>query len=240
VIAYGADLAEIYEAVYRGRGKDYETEAAELATLIRRHHPAAESLLDVGCGTGGHLAGFAQRFARVTGLDISPWMTEIAEGRVPGVAVHEADMRSFALDEDYDAITCLFSSIGYLTCEQDLVDTLANFRRHLRTGGIVVVEPWWFPETFLDRYVNSLEVRDGTRTVVRVSHSVRDGAFSEMQVHYLVAEPEHGIRHFTDSHRMALFTRDQYEAAFRAAGLTVDYRTTGRTDRGLFIGRDAP
>jgi hypothetical protein len=39
---------------------------------------------------------------------------------------------------------------------------------------------------------------------------------------------------------MALFTRDQYEAAFRAAGLSVDYRATDRADRGLFIGRDAP
>jgi len=48
--------ADVWDAMYeRGRGKDYAGEATMVAGTIRRMCPGARSLLDVGCGTGGHL-----------------------------------------------------------------------------------------------------------------------------------------------------------------------------------------
>lgn len=56
---YEEFLASIYDDLYvHGLGKDYEVEANEIRRIIAEHHPAALSLLDVGCGTGLHL-GFA-------------------------------------------------------------------------------------------------------------------------------------------------------------------------------------
>jgi hypothetical protein len=40
-----------------------------------------------------------------------------------------------------------------------------------------------------------------------------------MTMHYLVADTETGIRHFTDEHSMTLFTEQEYRTAFTAAGL---------------------
>ncbi|GAA2077006.1 hypothetical protein [Actinomadura alba] len=58
-----------------------------------------------------------------------------------------------------------------------------------------------------------------------------------MTVHYLVADPESGISHFTDLHILSLLTRHEYETAFAGAGVaSVEFLETGRGRPGLLIG----
>ncbi|GAA2937188.1 class I SAM-dependent methyltransferase [Streptomyces thioluteus] len=228
---------DLYDAIYRGRGKDYRAEAAVVARHIRRHHPGAASLLDVGCGTGGHLRYFAQEFTRCEGIDAADGMLEVCRRENPDVPVATGDMRAFRTGRRYDAVVSLFSAVGNLGGTGELDASLASFAAHLEPGGVVVVEPWWFPANFTPDHVGaSVSTVDG-RTVARVSHTVREGdAASRMEVHYVVAEPGKGVRHFTDTHVMALFTREQYETAFTRAGLAVEYVTGEYPGNGLFVG----
>jgi SAM-dependent methyltransferase len=227
--------AETYEAMYLGRGKDYSSEAAAVIEVILERNPQAGSMLDVACGVGGHLTYFQKTFAHVEGLDLSKDMLRVAKNRLPDVPLHHADMTRFALTDRFDVVTCLFSSIGYLTSGADLDAALRCFADHVRPGGLVLVEPWWFPEKFLSGRVVSDLATVGGQTIARVSHAVRDADRSHMQVHYLVADEDTGVRHFTDTHVMSLFTRARYEAAFTAAGLAVDY-VSGPRGPGLFVG----
>ena len=55
--AFGA-YARYYDLLYRD--KDYPAEARYLHELIQRHAPGAQSILDLGCGTGAHAAEFAE------------------------------------------------------------------------------------------------------------------------------------------------------------------------------------
>ena len=48
----------------------------------------------------------------VDGIDLEPNLVAIAQ-KNPGNFFSVADMRRFSLPSRYDAITCLFSSIGY-------------------------------------------------------------------------------------------------------------------------------
>ncbi|KNB52163.1 class I SAM-dependent DNA methyltransferase [Streptomyces caatingaensis] len=228
---------DLYDAIYRGRGKDYRAEAAVVARHIRRHRPAATSLLDAGCGTGEHLRHFAREFARCEGIDLADGMLEVCRRENPHIPVFTGDMRAFRTGRRYDAVVSLFSAVGNLTGTGELDAALASFAAHLEPGGVVVVEPWWFPDNFTPGHVGaSLSEADG-RTVARVSHTVREGdAASRMEVHYVVAEPERGVRHFTDTHVMALHTREQYETAFARAGCTVEYVTGEYPGNGLFVG----
>ncbi|MBP2473492.1 SAM-dependent methyltransferase [Crossiella equi] len=232
---YEADLAEVYDAVYAGRGKDYAAEAARVLDLAGRGR-GVRSLLDVACGTGAHLESFAALLPEVVGLELSPDMAAAARRRLPGVPVHEGDMREFALAARFDVVTCMFSSIAYMRGQAELDRALARMAAHLRPGGVVVVEPWWFPETFLPGYVAGDVVTAGGRTLARVSHTVREGEVSVMSAHYLVAEADTGVRHFAVTHVNSLFTRAQYETAFRAAGLSVEFLSGGPSGRGLFRG----
>jgi hypothetical protein len=54
-------------------------------------------------------------------------------------------------------------------------------------------------------------------------------------MHYLIGAPD-GFLHFTEQHRMGLFTVEEQLAAFQAAGLETSHDPAGLIGRGLFIG----
>lgn len=233
---YEVDHADVYDLFYLGRGKDYAAEAAATAELVRSRAPGAGSLLDVACGTGTHLEYFVKEFSDTEGLELSQDMLRHARSRVPGVRLHQGDMRGFRLERRFDAVVSMFSSVGYLRTTAELDDTLRAFAAHLTPGGVVVIEPWWFPETFLEGWVSADVVRDEGRTVARVSHSVREGDATRLEEHFTVADSGLGIRHFAEVHLITLFHQAEYEAAFEAAGLRVEFLPGGPSGRGLFVG----
>lgn len=233
---YDRQVADIWDTVYRARGRDYAAEANDIARLIRQRNPAAASLLDVACGTGEHLRHFGGIFEHVEGVELSWDMIEAGRGRSAGISMHQGDMRSFDLGRNFDAVTCLFSSIGHVGTPSELDTTLARFAAHLSPGGVVVVEPWWFPDTFLDGYVTGDVVRSGGQVIGRVSHSSREGSVSRVIAHFTVADAEAGLRYFSEDLAISLFTRDEYEAAFIRAGCRPEYVEGGPSGRGLFLG----
>ncbi len=231
---YEGEFADIYDRIHAHRGKDYAGEARLIAELVRARNPDAASVLDVAAGTGSHLRYLSVEFPDAAGLEQSPEMIAVAKRRIPGVTVHQGDMREFDLGRTFDVITLMFSSIGYVRDYPDLERTLIVLGRHLGPGGVLVIEPWVFPDTFTPDYLSTDLVRDEYGAVTRFSHSVREGDATVMSVQYLIATPEHGIRHLTDRHRLALFTREQYLAAFEAAGCPAELLEP--FGRGLFVG----
>ncbi|HEU5110837.1 MAG TPA: class I SAM-dependent methyltransferase [Micromonosporaceae bacterium] len=237
--AYDDELSEVYDLVYRGRGKDFATEAAAVARVVRERLPAAASLLDVACGTGEHLVHLREEFAEVAGLELSPGMLAAAERKLPGVDLHLGDMRRFRLGRSFDAVCCLFSSIGYMASAAELDAAVARMADHLRPGGVLVIDPWWFPERFLDGYVSDAVVRDGDRTVARIAQSVRVGDAVRQEAHYVVADRA-GVRHFVNVQWVTLFARAEYLAAIDRAGCDGEYLDgddpRALSGRGLFVG----
>ncbi|GAA2804643.1 class I SAM-dependent DNA methyltransferase [Crossiella cryophila] len=233
---YGAAYAEIYDLIYASRDKDYAGESAELAALVRARKPDAASLLDVACGTGGHLAHLKQEFGTVAGLEQSEHMIARANRAMPDIPVYQGDMRDFHVERTFDAVVCMFSSIGYVGSTAALDSTLKSFAHHLNPGGVIIIEPWYFPDGFLPGYIANDLVRTPDRVTVRVSHSTREGDQVPMTVHYIDAQRDAGIKHYTDVHWMTLFEREQYEAAFEQAGCRVEYLPGGRFNCGLFVG----
>ena len=237
---YTAEFAEVYELVYGLRGKDWVAEAERLVALIKQRSPGAASLLDVACGTGAHLETFARLLDHVEGLEIAAPMRAVAERRLPAVTVHAGDMRDFDLGRTFDALTCMFNSIGYLADVPEMRAAVHAMARHLAPGGVLVLEPWWFPDRFIEGYLAADAGLVEGRAVARVSHSSRDGRATRLEARYLVGGPD-GIKEFTHLHELTLFTEGEYLAAFADAGCPAEYVEGGLTGRGLFIGtRSAP
>jgi SAM-dependent methyltransferase len=227
--------AKYYDALYRALGKDYVQESARITGLLDQYGVArGAAVLDAACGTGAHLVHLKGTYA-CEGLDIERSMLTIAAARVPEVALHQADIISFNLSKKFDAIVCLFSSIGYVPNVVRLNQTLQTFARHLNPGGVVIIEPWYTPEQWVDGHLNALYVDESDLKVARMNVSRRDQNVSIINFHYMVGSSD-GIRTFSEPHRLTLFTRAEYEAAFRSAGFTVQFEEQGLTDRGLYIG----
>ena len=235
MMGYTDELADVYDLIFHSRGKDYGAEAAEVVRQVRRRYPEASSLLDVGCGTGNHLEHFRAVFDHVEGVEPALPMRRQAEKKFPSLRIHAADMRDFRLDRDFDAVSCMFGPIGYMADEAQLRAAVGCMAAHLVPGGVLVLDPWWFPENFIDGYVMAEAARDESRSVARVSHSVRNGTSMCITARYLVGNAA-GITEFCMRDTLSLFREDQYADAFTAAGLTVEYLPSVATDRGLFVG----
>ena len=229
------DSALYYDGLMVER-RDYAADADLVRRAVLARKPDAGSLLDVACGTGRHLE-FLLRWFEVEGLDLSEPMLRIARDRLPEVQLHRADMRAFDLGRKFDAVICLFSAIAYATSESELRRTLAAFARHLRTGGVVLVEPWIFPEDFEEGRVvaETFDLNPGHKVSRTIVSRVEEGV-SVLDMHYLIGTRS-GVRHVSEEHRMGLFTRDQYRAALESADFAVEFDPEGPFGRGLFIGK---
>jgi SAM-dependent methyltransferase len=225
--------ARLYDAIYASI-RDYAREAAELDRLIQERRPGARTLLDVACGTGAHLEHLSGY--EVEGIDLEPEMLAVARERLPGVTFHEGDMVAFDLGKRFDAVVCMFSSIGYVQTEERLRSAIAAMVRHLEPGGVVVVEPWLTPEAWLDRHVGAVFVDEPELKIARINAAEREGNLSMFEFEYLAGTPD-GVEHFTERHELGLFTVEEYLGAFRAAGLEADHDPEGPMGRGLYVTR---
>jgi SAM-dependent methyltransferase len=227
--------AEYYDLIYASF-KDYQAEAGHVASLLRRLHPACRTLLDVACGTGEHARFLAGAGFIVDGLDLDPGFVRIARQKHPAGRFFEADMGGFRLPHRYDAVVCLFSSIGYLQTLDRVAGAFACFREHLAPGGIVVVEPWFAPGVLEHgRVALNTGEADGVR-VTRSSRVEVEGRLSRLHFGYEITNGT-GTRHASEVHELGLFTTPEMLEAFRLAGLEADYDPKGLTGRGLYVAR---
>ena len=110
-----------------GRDARWKHRLVELAGPLQ-----GKSALDLACGTGDIAFALASRGARVTGLDITPRMVQIARGKSRSASVLVGDMMSLPFpDGHFDVVTT-----GYgLRNVPVLEGALAEIARVLRPGG---------------------------------------------------------------------------------------------------------
>jgi len=133
-----------------GEGMDAETfrhfcDFANLAVALTL--PAGKRILDVGCGSGWLSEFFARLGYDVTGIDISPELTEIATKRLSSLkydADHQTpvrcrflvhDVESGPLNETFDAVVC-YDSLHHFEDERAVVKNLATMTAY---GGVVFI-----------------------------------------------------------------------------------------------------
>lgn len=228
--------AELYDLIYSSF-KDYAREAGQIAGLLHKVHPRCGTLLDVACGTGEHARLLAAEHGfEVDGVDLDPAFVRIARAKNPAGRFEEANMVDFHLGRRYDAVICLFSSIGYAATLPNVERALAGFREHLADGGVVIVEPWFPPGVLTHGHRDMRTIEAQGFRVVRVSHIEVHDRLSRIRFEYEIRGPE-GVRHATEDHELGLFTTDEMLLSFAAAGLSADYDPEGLTGRGLFVAR---
>ena len=230
--------AELYDLIYSGF-KDYPTETARLAALIRAAHPAARRILDVACGTAEHARLLTEQYGfAVDGLDLDPAFVRVARRKLPAATVYEADMSAFELPERYDVILCLFSSIGYLRTLDNVRRALERFRAHLADGGIVIVEPWFAPGALTPGRVTVNTAEGEGITVCRMSRMEVEGRLSRVHFEYLFGRAT-AIERASEVHELGLFTVEEMQHCFQGAGLDASYDPQGPSGRGLYVARVA-
>lgn len=102
-------------------------------------------VLDIACGSGSYALEFSSWGIKVVGIDYEPEMVELArsKARTAGLTAdfRQGDMRDLSgLPENFDAALCIGNSIVHLVSKEDLRQSLQETNRHLRQGGIYVIQ----------------------------------------------------------------------------------------------------
>ena len=230
-----SESAALYDLIY-ATFKDYHAESAKLAALL-----AGSGQAFAPCSTS-HVARPSTRDCLQSVTDCCgrhrsrPWFIEIARRKHPAGRFVVADMCDFDLGRRYDAVICLFSSIGYVRT-LDRVPSDSRLprppRARRRDGRRTVVRPGVMQDGL--RHVKLGESEWPTRRATRRTEI--DGRLSRLHFEYDVTD--HGrTRHATEVHELGLFTPEEMRSAFEANGLAVEHDPV-RLDhgRGLYVAR---
>ena len=227
------ESAELYDAIYHF--KNYARECEILRAVIAVAAPGARTVLDVACGTGGH-DKFLKEHYTVDGVDINENYLHAARAKNPAGRYTRADMTDFDLATTYDAVTCLFSAIGYVKTVERLNRAVACMARHVKPGGALIVEPWMTPADWKLGTSNLHAGEIGADKVCRMTVSSQEDNVSVMQMHYLRSTAG-SIEHYNERLELGLFTREEMAHAFEAAKMDVRHDSEGLMRRGLYIAR---
>jgi len=228
------ELANYYDLMYSW--KSYRDEAEKIVSLVRRRKKSpGRDLLDVGCGTGGHIK-YLQRHFRVVGTDASDCMLDIARRKFPALAFHRQDMTALHVRRRFDVIVCLFATIAYTRTYANLKRTMMKFAGHLVEGGVVIVEPFVHPSLFKPGYFDGLYVDRPEVKLCRLIRSSLRNNIATLDCHFLIAAKD-GIKSYHDIHRMGCFSPQRVLKIMNDCGLRSQYLTKGlMPDRGLYVG----
>jgi SAM-dependent methyltransferase len=230
---YG-NIARYYDLVYHN--KDYEEEAIKIIKLVRKNKKNdGRKLLDIGCGTGGHLVYLNKHFECI-GMDIFEKMLDIAREKMANVKLVQGDMTDFDLEDRFDIIITMFGTIGYCKDLEMLERTFVNIHSHLNPGGVFICEPWLDPGSF-NEGIPFLHYYDGDGLkIARVTSSLKRDNMSVIHMHYLIGKEGSEVEYHSDVHKMGLFEISDTRKILEQIGFKVKYDEKGiGGHQGIFI-----
>jgi SAM-dependent methyltransferase len=130
---------DLFAPFYDATMGDRQDVIGIVASLIRKHHPTTQSVLELGCGTGQILAGLSNVY-QLSGLDQSAKMLELAQQKLPSAHLYQGNISTFNLPERYDAIFCVFDTINHLTSFAQWQSCFQQTASHLNPGGLFIFD----------------------------------------------------------------------------------------------------
>ena len=171
--------AKAYDELYSD--KDYDAECALIAKVIRDSKNDVSSILDIGCGTGGHSLPLAQKGYHLTGIDPSSSMLDLASAKVIDSQISDyvelinANAAEFSCSKEHDFAIMMFAVIGYHTSNAEVIACLKNIKKHLRTGASLVFDFWYGPAVLHDEPSDRVKVIDlKDEKIIRITNTLMD------------------------------------------------------------------
>jgi len=132
---YDEFYVDIYDQLVFNQVKD----DYEIGEIINKTTPTTESIiLDIGSGTGHHVAKLAEKGIRAKGVDISSAMVKKAKENYPDLDFVEGDLEN-AVQFKYSSFThilCMYFTIYYV---QNKTKFFSNCIEWLMPGGYLVI-----------------------------------------------------------------------------------------------------
>jgi len=223
------DYAASYDRLYRG--KDYKAECDFIEAAISRFkRREVRSILDLGCGTGGHAVPLAQRGYEMCGVDLSAEMLAHAREKAARACVGgkttwvESDITTLKLNKAFDAVTCMFAVLSYQISNDKLQRSFKTVREHLRPDGLFVCDFWYGPAVLRDPPIaREKMIEDGEIKTKRLATPCIDFNANMVEVCYDLTtfRGDEVISRVEESHPMRYLFLPEVEMFANLAGLSL-------------------
>ena len=142
---------------------------------LRRYFPRAQSLLEIGCGTGFVLSGIKEALPglSLSGSEVFSAGLSLAAQRLPGVELFQIDARRIPFTEEFDVIGA-FDVLEHVKEDSEVLSQMYQATR--KQGGILVTVPHhpflWSPADDYARHVRRYKARELEDRVKRAGFDV--------------------------------------------------------------------
>lgn len=164
------EYSTAYDYLYKD--KDYVKECDFIEAIFSKSNCKVKTILDLGCGTGGHALILKQRGYELTGVDVSVGMLEIAKEKAFAAKLAidyiQGDLTRIRLNKKYDAVISMFAVMSYQATNETLEAACETAREHLASGGIFIFDCWHGPTVLTDKpgvRVKEIDLGDGEKIV---------------------------------------------------------------------------
>lgn len=185
--------AELYDIFYSD--KDYREESGFIHRCLQQYSvEPPKKILELACGTGSHALELEKLGYDIIATDYSEDMLKCAQKKAKEkeslVFFRNQDMRHLEVPEGpFDAIICLFDSIGYVKTNDALNHVFRGVFNHLRENGLFIFE-FWHAVPMVKSY-DPVRIRRWTTPlgeIIRISETSLDIVQQVSKVKYTIFE----------------------------------------------------
>ncbi len=225
------NYARYYDLLYKD--KDYVAEAKYVSTLVQKHAPNKNSILELGCGTGVHAKILAEMGYTLHGVDMSAEMLETARMRVSKLdkkmsrklSFTLGDIRTVRIDRKFDVIISLFHVLSYQTTNDDLMSSFATAKYHLNPGGIYIFDCWYGPAVLSEKpAVRIKRLEDEQVDVTRIAEPVMhpNSNLVDVNYHVFIKNKSNGkMEELKETHKMRYLFKPELEHFLQKSGFSI-------------------
>ncbi|MBM4305785.1 MAG: class I SAM-dependent methyltransferase [Deltaproteobacteria bacterium] len=222
---FAKKYATAYDYLYQD--KDYEKECDFLEALFEKHSKKVHTILDLGCGTGRHAIILAKRGYKVTGVDRSAEMLNIARRRVRRsslkVDLYKCSIQEIYLNKTFDAVISMFAVMSYQTNNDDLASACKIAKKHLKPEGIFIFDAWNGLTVLTDPPIQKVkEVNNGDERIIRITKPEIDILSHTVDTTFRVLTIKDGklISETEETHKMRFFFPQEIKYFLEVAGFS--------------------
>ncbi|MDO8682311.1 MAG: methyltransferase domain-containing protein [Armatimonadota bacterium] len=228
-------------------GVPYRLWVEYVEDILRRinYHPS--NVLDAACGTGNASEILAEFGYKVTGVDISPGMIEVAKVKTRMLGEVEylvQDLAEMYLNRKFDLIVCVFDSLNYITDPDRLQMAIERVSEHLVPDGVFIFDvntPYALSHGFFNQ--SNLGSRKYPKYVWSCAYD-RPTRICTVTMVFEVLEGKEK-RQFTEMHHQRAYEIDELREMVAKAGMQVIdtfhaytfKKPNRRSDRVFFVAR---
>lgn len=207
-MSFGEKYSDIYDIIYSD--KDYEKECDFLEEIFSKFGDKISSILDLGCGSGGHSIILSNRGYKIVGVDRSPYMVKKAREKAKKECLFlEHDIRNFRMNREFDAVISMFAVASYQIENEDVISFFRTAFEHLRSGGLFTFDFWFGPAVLNEKpQVKIKEINHQNLKIVRITEPRLDILSNTVDVNFkvfIIDKNNNIVEDFEEKHRMRFF-----------------------------------